>query len=155
MHLAKTAAIMLALTVLAGGGAADVIAPRPAKAATATDGRTRSIVAAADAFLASLSPAQRKEAMFAFNDAQQRARWSNFPNGIFQRAGLRYGELSASQRRLLMDLLGQVLSPYGVQMVRDQMGADDVLKANPALGGGPPGGPGGGPPPGGFGGPPP
>ena len=121
--------------------------PRPARAQPAVaDAQTRTapIVTAADAFLSSLTDAQRKRATFAFNDAAQRARWSNFPQGIFQRAGLRYGDMTEEQRTRLNALLEAILSPYGMQMVRDQMGADDQLKANPGGGGGPPGG-GGGP----------
>ena len=136
--------------------AAPVPAASPAASAALQSGR---IAEDASRFLAGLTAEQRKQASFAFTDAAQRERWSNFPNGIFQRAGLRYGALTAVQKAALMTLLGDVLSPYGVQMVRDQMDADDQLKANPGLGGGP-GGPGGpppgdGPPPGGGrGGPP-
>jgi hypothetical protein len=119
--------------------------------AAAPEARTAKIVAHADAFLASLNPDQKKKASFAFNDAAQRARWSNFPQGIFQRVGLRTGDMTADQRAKLDSLLDAILSPYGMQMVREQMGADDQLKADPGSGGGPRGGggPGGGGP--GFG----
>jgi hypothetical protein len=145
----------LALAAIAATASFDGALIRPAEAQSldaAAKARTARIVAHAMGFVASLTDAQRKKAMFAFNDAAQRVRWSNFPQGIFQRVGLRYGDLTADQRARLDTLLEAVLSPYGMQMVRDQMGADDQLKTNPGLGGGPPGPPGG--PPGGGAGPP-
>ena len=157
MPLLKPAAAALLLAALAFSAAHGDAPAAPASAANPAAGsaeQSRRIAEDANRFLAGLTAEQRKQATFAFGDAAQRARWSNFPNGIFQRAGLRYGALTAAQKSALTALLGDVLSPYGLQMVRDQMDADDQLKANPGLGGGP-GGPGGGPPGGGRGGPPP
>ena len=45
-------------------------------------------VNAANAFLATLSPQQKSAVLYAFNDDNQRANWSNFPTGIVQRGGL-------------------------------------------------------------------
>ena len=84
---------------------------------------------AADAFLATLDGAQRDAVLFDFDDAEQRARWSNFPVDIVEREGLSWGELAGDQRRALNALLGAVLSPDGMTMVRRQMAADDVLAA--------------------------
>jgi hypothetical protein len=122
-------------------------------AATADSAQTARIVDAANAFMGSLDATQRKSASFAFNDAAQRTRWSNFPPAIFARQGLRWGDLNAGQKAALMALLNTVLSAQGVQMVREQMDADNVLKADPASGApgaspfergsGGPGGPGG------------
>ena len=39
------------------------------------------------------------------------------------------GDLNDGQRAALRNLLGTVLSPYGLNMVQEQMAADDVLKA--------------------------
>ncbi|WP_161883662.1 DUF3500 domain-containing protein [Deinococcus alpinitundrae] len=98
--------------------------------ATVADAQTTKVVAAANAFLGTLTAAQKKTASFAYTDAAQRAKWSNFPTGIFQRAGLRWGDMSAAQRTSLMGLLGMVLSSDGLSMVKQQMNADDVLKAS-------------------------
>jgi hypothetical protein len=106
----------------------------PAGGAISEPAQTAKIVDAANAFIARLDDAQRKSAMFAFNDAAQRTRWSNFPPGIFIRQGLRWGDLNAGQKAALMTVLETVLSAQGVQMVREQMDADDVLKADPASG---------------------
>jgi hypothetical protein len=148
MPFLKPAAAALLIAALACGGAqgdARVSSPVSADPAVSGGAQSRRIADDAGRFLAGLTVEQRKRATFAFTDAAQRARWSNFPNAIFQRAGLRYGDLTAAQKTALMALLGDVLSPYGLQMVRDQMDADDRLKANPGGGGGPPGGGGGDP----------
>ncbi|WP_161884362.1 DUF3500 domain-containing protein [Deinococcus alpinitundrae] len=96
---------------------------------TAADAQTTKVVDAAKAFLASLSATQKTAISFAWTDVAQRARWSNFPTGIFQRAGVKWGNLSAAQRMALTTLLSTVLSTDGLKMVQQQMAADDVLKA--------------------------
>ena len=103
------------------------------------DAQSEAIVAAANGFLATLTDDERSKVLFASDDAVQRAKWSNLP--VFQRGGLDWGHLSTDQRTALMKLLGAVLSPAGVQMVRDQMAADDVLASRPDEG--PPGRPAG------------
>jgi len=101
------------------------------------DPTAQKIVGAADAFLRSLSDQQRKAVLFAFNDNSQRAKWSNFPNGIFPRSGLKRGDLNAQQNAALDQLLATVLSDKGVRNTRLQMAADDALKASESGGGGP------------------
>lgn len=98
------------------------------QAATA-DAQTVKVVSAANAFLATLSAAEKAKVTFTFTDAAQRVRWSNFPTGIFQRVGLRWGDMSAAQRTALTTLLGTVLSADGLRMTQQQMEADEVLKA--------------------------
>lgn len=108
----------------------------PAKE-TDTTGKT---VTAAKAFLATLNDAERAKVAFAFN-SDQKTKWSNFPSGIFQRNGVRMGDLSATQREAVMNLLTCALSKRGLQKVKEIMEGDEVLK-NSGMG------PGGGPPPG-------
>ncbi|MEI9972644.1 MAG: DUF3500 domain-containing protein [Ignavibacteriota bacterium] len=43
---------------------------------------TSRIVSAANAFLSTLDTKQRQSVQYAFDDTQQRARWSNFPDLI-------------------------------------------------------------------------
>src|SRR5436190_22402649 len=69
----------------------------PAKESDTT-GKT---VAAAKAFLATLDDAGRAKVNFAFN-SDQKSKWSNFPSGIFQRNGLRMGDLTPVQREAVM-----------------------------------------------------
>ncbi len=120
----------------------------PAKESDAT-GKT---VAAAKALLATLDDAGRAKVSFAFNDTEQKVRWSNFPTGIFLRKGLRMGDLRSEQREAVFKLLATSLSKQGLQKVKDIMEGDEALKTS---GGGPSGGrgPGGGGPPGGGRGP--
>jgi len=89
---------------------------------------TARIVSAANAFLATLDETQRKSVSFAFDDEQQRARWSNFPQGIFKRAGLNMGELSPTQRSAAMTLVSAALSKRGFEKVQQIVDADEVLK---------------------------
>ena len=127
---------------------------------------TQQVVAAADKFLATLSSEQRQKVVYAYNDAQQRARWSNFPTGFVPRGGINLKQMSPVERDAALNLLKTVLSPMGYEKVNQIRMADDDSKANGSRrgprGGGPPGGNGGpakgtgGPaPPAGPGGPPP
>ena len=122
---------------------------------------TADIVHAAESFLNTLSPEQRQKVMYAFDDATQRARWSNFPTGVVARGGINLKQMSASQQAAAMKLLATVLSPMGLEKVNEIREADDDFKANGSKrgpggrGNGPPSGPQGGPPPAGQAGRPP
>jgi Protein of unknown function (DUF3500) len=118
----------------------------PSLAGAAPAGTTDGIVGAANAFLASLSAEQREKVMYPFNDATQRARWSNLPTGFVARGGISLKQMSPLQRDAAMRLLATVLSPMGLQKVNEIREADDDFKSNGSRRG-PPGG-GGGPPPG-------
>lgn len=85
------------------------------------------IVAAAKAFLATLDDAGRAKVGFAFG-SEQKFKWSNLPSGIFQRNGLRLGDLNAAQREAAMNLLAAALSKQGLQKVKEIMEGDEVLK---------------------------
>lgn len=91
------------------------------------DLQTLRIVAAAEHFLATLTPRQRASVLFAFDDRAQRARWSNLPEGLFERRGLRWAELTAAQRAALRDVLDNVLSAKGLAAVDAILAADDLL----------------------------
>ena len=106
---------------------------------------TGRIVAAANAFLGTLDQRQKDSVLFAFDDEAQRKRWSNFPIGIVQRAGLSMGGLTPAQRTAAMTLLSTVLSDRGFEKVQQIVDADEVLKATDGnRGGGRGRGPGGG-----------
>jgi hypothetical protein len=125
----------------------------PAKASDAT-GKT---VAAAKALLATLDDAGRAKVNFPF-ESEQKSKWSNLPVGIYQRNGLRWGDMNAAQRDALLKLLATALSKQGLQKVKEIMEGDEVLKNGQGNSGGPPAGgppgrPQGGGPPGGRGGP--
>jgi hypothetical protein len=91
---------------------------------------TAKIVNAANAFLATLDQKQRQNVSFAFDDEQQRTRWSNFPVQMVKRAGLSMGELAPAQRTAAYALVASVLSRRGFEKVQQIVEADETLKAN-------------------------
>lgn len=102
--------------------------------AQAPDDQSRRIVTAAQGFLSSLDASQRKAVLFPFSDGAQRVKWSNFPTGFVPRAGVPWGKMTSLQRGRLAALLRAVLSPQGMEMVIEQMQADDILaRKEPAM----------------------
>lgn len=91
---------------------------------------TARIVSAANAFLSTLDPKQRSSVLFAFDDAAQRARWSNLPTSMVRRGGLAMGDLNATQRSAARSLLSSALSRRGFDKVQEIVEADEVLKAS-------------------------
>lgn len=133
---AALAAALLALPVAAQSTSQEAGAVPAVSTEAATDAQTAVIVDAAEAFMASLEDSQREAVLFAWEDDAQRTNWSNFPTGLFQRAGLRWGDLTEIQRESLISLLGTVLSEDGLRMVQEQMASDEVLKAEEGGGAG-------------------
>jgi hypothetical protein len=133
-------------------GAAQRGAKAPAAAAGSADA-TAGIVNAARAVLSSLDDAGRAKLQFQFDDSQQKVRWSNLPSPMFERKGIRLGDLSESQRAAVTTLLQIALSADGYRKVTEIMRGDEVLRTSGggrgARAGGPPGGPPGGGQPGG------
>ena len=137
--------IGLAIMLSVAAGAMQRAAP-PRPAAAAPQGAvTAKVVAAANAFLATLSAAERAKGTFGFTSSQ-RTGWSNLPSGIFQRNGLRFGDMTPQQRAAALALVAAALSREGYEKVTNIMNGDEVLKN---AGGGRTGGrPGAAPPPG-------
>jgi hypothetical protein len=110
---------------------------------------TPRVVAAANTFLATLGAAERAKVTFGFTSPQRTA-WSNLPSPMFQRNGLRFGDLTVPQRQAALALVAAALSREGYQKVTDIMNGDEVLKNSGGgrtggrQGRGGPGGPGGG-----------
>src|SRR5215831_17641133 len=88
------------------------------------------IANSANAFLSTLDQKQRQSVLFAFDDQQQRVRWSNLPTGFVKRAGLSIRELTPAQRSAALALLSSVLSKRGFEKVQQIVEADGVLKRN-------------------------
>lgn len=115
--------------------------------------QTARIVTAAKSFLAALDDKQRQSASFAFDDEEQRKRWSNFPTGFIPRGGISLKEMNPAQHAAAMALVSTALSHQGLEKVQQIMDADEVLKTSEGNrgpsgrgGGGPPFGRDGGPP---------
>ena len=81
-----TRALALAALALIG-------APRVAAHAQSPTAR---LVRNANAFLATFEPAQKQRVLFAFDDQKQRVRWSNLPDRMVQRAGLKGTSMNAT-----------------------------------------------------------
>jgi hypothetical protein len=88
---------------------------------------TAKTVTAANDFLATLSNAERAKVTFAFN-SPQRTGWSNLPTGVFQRNGLRLGDLTQRQRSAALGLVASALSTEGYHKITEIMNGDEVLK---------------------------
>ena len=87
------------------------------------------MTANAAAFLGGLSDAQRQSALFAIDDIEARTRWSNLPSAMYDRGGLRMGDLSDVQRQSLHDLLRASTSSQGYHKIAGIIWIDDVLSA--------------------------
>jgi hypothetical protein len=132
------AATASAATAAATGQAGATTTPAASGTAQST---TPQIVAAANAFLATLSDAEKARVLFDWNDTAQKQRWSNLPEGLFQRAGLMWGNLSEAQQNSWLALMQATLSSEGYDRVLAEWNADEALAAAQGSGGG--GGPGG------------
>jgi hypothetical protein len=115
--------LVVSTFVVAQRGAPTAAQPTSPAAATAR------IVAGAEALMKTLDDAGRQKVQFPF-DGPQKARWSNLPSGVFERQGLRLGDLTPAQRTAATTLLQSALSPSGYQKVVEIMRGDEVLKTN-------------------------
>ena len=116
---------------------------------------TQETVSAAQRLMDALDETQREKLVFDFKNDEQRNRWSNLPQGIFKRSGLRLGDLTQPQRDSVWSVLKAALSKEGYEKIFQIVESDEALKnesGGGARGGGPGrGGPGGGGPGGGPG----
>src|SRR5262245_2403357 len=78
-------------------------AQRGSAPASATSATARAVTAA-NAFIATLSDAEKAKTLFPF-DSPQKKNWSNLPSGIFQRNSLRLGDMTDAQRKAAMGLM--------------------------------------------------
>jgi hypothetical protein len=142
--ISAIAAVMIVVAI-----AATALAQRGATASAASNtpaDTTARIVSSAQAVLASLDAAGKARVQFPF-DGPQKTRWSNLPSPMFERQGLRIGDLTATQKTAVMNLLTVALSKEGYQKVVEIMRGDEVLRTTDGgRGGRGRGGPGGGGP---------
>jgi hypothetical protein len=108
-----------------------------ASAAGASPATTPKIVAAANAFVATLSDAEKGALIFAPGDTAQKQRWSNLPAGMFKRAGLMWSDLKEPQRAAWLAVMRATLSAEGYRRVVDEWRADDALARESGAGRGP------------------
>jgi len=92
-------------------------------------GASQRIAAAANAFLATLDSPRREKVLAAFDDAEQRTRWSNLPVAMAPRGGISLREMTPRQRTAALGLLSSVLSRAGYEKVMLIMEGDEANKA--------------------------
>ena len=92
-----------------------------------TDDATPDIVAAANAFLTTLSTEEQAAVLFDWSDTEQKERWSNLPEGAFERDGLMWGNLSETQQNAWLAVMQATLSTEGYNRVLAEWFADDEL----------------------------
>lgn len=117
-HFVRLSFVFCLLASLAIGLVAQNTANSPAASA--------SRVAAAQRFLASLSPEQTAQASLPFADAKK-GNWHNLPPTMAPRAGVAFRDLTPEQQRLGTEVLRSVLSTYGFDKVQAIMAADDFF----------------------------
>lgn len=88
---------------------------------------TPKIVDAANAFLATLSASEKSSALFDFSNKAQRQRWSNLPQGLYQRAGLMWGNMNATAQDAWLALMKTTMSTEGYDRVVAEWNADEQL----------------------------
>jgi Protein of unknown function (DUF3500) len=105
-------------------------------AATATSSSsdtTPAIVDATNAFLATLTAAQKKAVSFDFSNTAQRQGWSNLPEGLFERSGVMWGKLSDQSKTAWLIVMKTTLSREGYDRIIAE--CDDALAKTDGGGG--------------------
>ncbi len=132
VRIASLACIALCVTVAATVLAQRSASSRPTSTSTPADATAR-IVASAQALLSTLDAAGRAKVQFPL-DGPQKTKWSNLPSPMFQRDGLRMGDLTPTERAAVMTLLSAALSRDGYRKVVDIMRGDEVLRKTQGAG---------------------
>jgi hypothetical protein len=120
-------------TATADTAAADATTADTAAPAAGSDA-TPEIVAAANAFLGTLTDDERSAVLFDFSDTEQRQRWSNLPEGLYSRDGLMWGNLDEDSQQALLGVLQAVLSDEGYTQILGEWHADTALAASGSSG---------------------
>jgi Protein of unknown function (DUF3500) len=136
------AGVAVALALLAGGcGSSDSAGQTAGTTASASASATASatagsstgsnataaIVSAANAFLGTLSAAEKSSVLFDWSNAEQKARWSNLPQGLYSRSGLMWQNMSDAAKTAWLAIMKATLSTAGYDRVLAEWRADDEL----------------------------
>ncbi len=95
--------------------------------AMTTDQTITDTAAAAQAFLATLTDAQREAVLYDYDDETKTTSWSNFPVTFVQRAGLNLTDLTEEQQTAALVVLKSLLSDDAYATVAGIMGGDEYL----------------------------
>lgn len=103
---------------------------------------TAEVVAAANAFLKTLSDDEKDTALYDFDDEAKAKGWSNFPISLAARNGIQFADLDDDQKAAALKVMEAALSEQGYKELEDIRIADEYLSEVGSSGSG--GGPGGG-----------
>ncbi|MFH8803972.1 DUF3500 domain-containing protein [Streptomyces sp. NPDC017936] len=128
---AVVAAVVLVTGSLAGAtgatAAPGTVADPSARTEVAATAASQ-VLTATNTFLATLSSSQ-KTAVQGTRTQANLSKWSNLPDALFKRAGLRMDSLTSAQQAAVLDILEPALSDAGYQQVAGITYGDGVLKA--------------------------
>ncbi|WP_433824798.1 DUF3500 domain-containing protein [Actinoplanes sp. CA-015351] len=127
--------VALLMTLAAGCGGDDdetttttgTTTPATATSATTSSGGTEDVRNATTAFLALLNDTE-KTSVQGERTTDNLAQWSNLPDQLFKRAGLRMDALSTDQQAAVLKILQAALSSDGYAQVTGITTGDGVLK---------------------------
>jgi hypothetical protein len=105
-----------------------VIAALPIARVIASARAASGMAAAADKFVASLTPEQKQQAVLPL-EGEEPTRWHYIPNEMFPRKGLQLKDMTEAQRTLAHDLMKSGLSQRGFMTATSIMALEDVLRA--------------------------
>lgn len=100
-----------------------------AAAGGAGGANTAEVVAAADAFLATLSDEQRDTVLYDFGDGVKKTGWSNFPVQVVKRNGIAFGDLTDKQKAAALAVMEAALSDQGYEELLEIRKSDNFLNA--------------------------
>jgi hypothetical protein len=104
-------------------------------------GGTAEVVAATEAWLATLDDAQREQVSYDFDDDEAKANWSNFPVQVVPRNGVALRDMTEEQQQAALEILQAALSEEGYQktignMVSDQANLNQTGESEDLFGAG-------------------
>ncbi len=102
--------------------------------ANASDANTAEVVAATQAFLATLDATTAGKVEYDFSDNQSRQTWSNYPSQQVPRKGVALSDLTDTSKAAALAVVKTMLSAQGYSQVEAVQQADDWLKANSSSG---------------------
>jgi hypothetical protein len=100
----------------------------------ATDANTADVVAATNAFLATLTADQLDTVTYDFSDNLSRQTWSNYPASNVPRMGIALSALADDAKAAALAVVKTMLSAQGYEQVLTIQEADDWLQANSTSG---------------------
>lgn len=117
-------------TASTSGGVSAVSTTGTTEDATTTADTISDTVAAAKAFLDTLSDEQRETVLYDYDDETKTTSWSNFPVTFVERAGLNLADLDEEQQAVALEVLEALLSDEAYETVTGIMNGDVYLLEN-------------------------